>query len=128
MPVIDTEGWIEADPKPLAQAIANLIAHALDAVDGEREPRVDLACGENLAGTTVWLQIVDNGALAADERADDDRPFREVGGEDPRLGLAYAKKVIEALGGAVELEPEPGRGTRTVVSFPKRSIEEGIPA
>jgi signal transduction histidine kinase len=45
------------------------------------------------------------------------------------LGLAICKTIIEAYGGSIELESQPGRGTRVRVELPVVTAEaEGMPA
>jgi two-component system phosphate regulon sensor histidine kinase PhoR len=38
------------------------------------------------------------------------------------LGLAIAEEAVRALGGTIELESEPGAGTRVLVAVPSAKI------
>jgi signal transduction histidine kinase len=67
----------------------------------------------------VDLEIIDNGA-GMDE-ATRSKMFQvffstRTGGSG--LGLPTVRKIVEAHGGTIDCESEPGRGTRFVISFP----------
>jgi signal transduction histidine kinase len=40
------------------------------------------------------------------------------------LGLSICRQIVEAQGGKIWLESEPGRGTTVFVSFPALTVEE----
>jgi two-component system sensor histidine kinase BaeS len=44
------------------------------------------------------------------------------------LGLAIAKAVVEVLGGSIECQSTPGRGSTFTVSLPSSAAPAGIPA
>ena len=121
----DTEGSLRGDPEKLRRVAINLIGNAIDAVgpvrgDGDAQPRVELALGENLAGTEVWLRVRDNGPgiePAALARIFD--PFFSDKDSGTGLGLSITRKLVEAHGGEIEVESEPGRGTGFVLTFPR---------
>ncbi|MEE9282106.1 MAG: hypothetical protein V3V67_18220 [Myxococcota bacterium] len=60
---LDSAGRIRADVNELQEAFTGLLKSALDALaDAEpAEPRVEVAMGENLARTQVWVRIRHNG-------------------------------------------------------------------
>ncbi len=56
-------------------------------------------------------------AIIFDEfRQADDRLTRQYGGAG--LGLAITRKIVELLGGEIEVVSEPGRGSRFRVVYP----------
>jgi len=77
-------------------------------------------------GTETAIRVTDTGpGIAAEHlphvferfyRADKARS-RELGGSG--LGLSIARGVVEAHGGRIELQSEPGRGTSCVVTLPR---------
>jgi len=120
-------GALIGDPEKLRRVVLNLVGNALEALDGQRTPppRVDVEAGENLAGTEVWLRVRDNGAGIPDERlAEIWTPFRTSKANGTGLGLAIVRKIVEAHGGAVEVESAPGRGTSFLVTLPRKALAE----
>lgn len=124
----DCEGTMRGDPEMLRRVAINLVGNAMDALaDGAVErPRVDVALGENLAGTEVWLRISDNGAgIEPDVRERIFNPFYTSKEHGTGLGLPITKKLVEAHGGEIELTSSRGSGAEFVLTFPKagRSAE-----
>lgn len=120
-------GALVADPEKLRRVVLNLVGNALDALEGQHSPapRVDVEAGENLAGTEVWLRVRDNGAGIPDERlAEIWTPFRTSKANGTGLGLAIVRKIVEAHGGAIEVESAPGRGTAFLVTLPRKGLAE----
>jgi signal transduction histidine kinase len=119
---IDAEGVLRGDAEQLRRALANLLGNALDALEGARTPapRIDVALGENLAGTEVWVRIRDNGpGLDSDALAKLFRPFHTTKAEGTGLGLAVTRKLVEAHGGSIEAHSEPGAGAEFLITLPK---------
>lgn len=116
---LDASGALRA---PLAdgaleQVLDNLIANALEvAPPGSR---VDVAAAEHADGVVVT--VADRGpGMDAESRAHafdrfwSGRPERTGSG----LGLAIVKRLVEADGGDVELDENPGGGLRARVTLP----------
>lgn len=120
-------GALVADPEKLRRVVLNLVANALEALEGRAAPapRVEIEAGGNLAGSEVWLRVRDNGPGIAPERLDEIwAPFRTSKANGTGLGLAIVRKIVEAHGGAVEVESAPGRGTSFLVTLPRRALAE----
>jgi signal transduction histidine kinase len=76
-------------------------------------------------GNNVLMSVTDTGIGISPE--DQNRVFHRFERVDPNaresgagLGLALTKSLIELHGGTVELESEPGKGTRAVCRVPIR--------
>jgi len=120
---------IRADRAHLGAALLNLaanardampsggvlrVATALDEVDGERARRLGLAPGRH-----VSIFVSDTGA-GIDEatRARLFEPFFTTKPAGNGLGLASAHGTVRQLGGAIEVESAPGRGSTFRVVLP----------
>ncbi|MAG32968.1 MAG: hypothetical protein CL908_18990 [Deltaproteobacteria bacterium] len=118
----DRPGAMRGDSEKLRRVIENLISNAIDAVTaaGVPAPRIELSGGENLAGSEIWLRVVDNGpGIPAEDRDRIWSPFYTTREEGTGLGLALSRKTVEAHGGCIEVVSDPGSGTEFVLAFPK---------
>jgi hypothetical protein len=109
----DADGVVSGDRELLQQALGELLDAALDELElaGDPSPRLDVEVGESLAGTEVWLRV----------RAESGRPAgRAPSPPARRPGLAAAREIVEAHGGAFESHDAPGAGFEAVLTFPKR--------
>ena len=120
----DTPGDMQGDADKLRRVVINLIGNAMDAMDGAgtASPRLHIMSGDNLAGTEVWLRVQDNGpGIPPETLSKIFDPFYTTKRQGTGLGLALSKKVVEAHGGAMEVESSPETGTEFVLSFPKEA-------
>jgi signal transduction histidine kinase len=115
--VVDGNPVIETDGDRVLQVISNLLSNAFRwTPDGGR---VQLALTQ--VDGTVRVAVGDSGpGIAADERERIFRPFWSRDGQGTGLGLAIAHELAAALGGRIELETEPGAGSRFQLVLPAR--------
>ncbi len=116
---------IEVDPGRMTQVLTNILDNALRHTP--EGGRISLAAYET--DTMVELSVQDSGpGLHMEDvdriferfyRADASRQ-REDGGSG--LGLAIAKSIVQAHGGQLSAESEPGAGLRVKIRLPKKSI------
>ena len=106
--------------KEIHQALFTLVSNAFEAMGGEGELRLGTARREG--GVAVTIEDTGRG-MGQEELA---RLFeirfaakRERVGV--RMGLAMARSIVERHGGRIEVESEPGRGTRFTITLPLRS-------
>jgi len=128
---------IEADDAQLSQVVMNLLTNAVEAV-GEGEGRIAISTGttridassrreallgEELAeGTYAYLEVSDTGCgMDADTRSRIFDPFYTTKFTGRGLGLAAVLGIVRGHRGAIEIDSEPGRGTRFRVLFPSAS-------
>jgi signal transduction histidine kinase len=120
----DGGGMMAGDPEQLRRVLINLIGNALDALEsaGTRDPRIEVATGEDLAGREVWLRVRDNGpGMDAQALERIFSPFYSSKTSGTGLGLAISKKVVDAHGGSIEARSTPGGGAEFLLTFPKRA-------
>jgi signal transduction histidine kinase len=121
---VTTRGEMRGDPEMLRRVIINLVANALDALEAQRtpRPRLSLAAGENLAATEVWLRVRDNGpGLEPAALPKLFSPFYTSKADGTGLGLAISRKLVEAHGGSIEVQSQPGAGSEFLLTFPRRA-------
>ena len=112
---------IPADREALSRALWNLLENAAK----YSEPDAPIRVFARRHDDTVLMGVTDEGAgIPADERR---RIFQKfVRGSDAKragirgvgLGLALVSRIVEAHGGAVRLESEPGRGSTFTLVLP----------
>ncbi|GAB6064142.1 two-component system sensor histidine kinase NtrB [Deferrisoma palaeochoriense] len=107
---------IPHDPDRLEQVVVNLLQNAVEAAGAGGEVRVRVWTEAD----GVVLEVADTGPGVPEEIAP--RLFEPfVSGKPGRgrgLGLAVCREIVEAHGGQVSWESEPGRGTRFRVRLP----------
>ena len=110
---------VEGDPAELREMLTNLIFNAVDA-QPEGGGTVTLRAHAADGGKSVCLEVADNGAGMSEEvRRRCLEPFFTTKGEaGTGLGLSAVYGIIQRHGGGIDIESEPGRGTRFVISLP----------
>jgi two-component system sensor histidine kinase BaeS len=111
----DARPVIVTDGDRVLQIISNLLANAFRwTPDGGR---VDLEL--SAANGTVSVLVGDTGpGIPPEEQDRIFRPFVSRDGTGTGLGLAIAHELAAALGGRIELESEPGQGSRFELLLP----------
>ncbi|MEM7413682.1 MAG: HAMP domain-containing sensor histidine kinase [Myxococcota bacterium] len=120
---IGTRAVLHGDPDKLRRVLINLVGNALDALQGSAtpDPRLLVQAGENLAGTECWVRVRDNGpGIDPEALRKIFSPFYTSKDSGTGLGLAISKKVVDAHGGSIEAQSEPGDGTEFTITIPKR--------
>jgi signal transduction histidine kinase/DNA-binding response OmpR family regulator/HAMP domain-containing protein len=108
-----------ADPARIRQVLTNLMtnAHLYTGKGGT------LSVSARQSGQYVALDVADDGRGMTEEEARQafDRFYRAGEGDGPGtgLGLAIVQSLVELHGGRVDLETEPGQGSRFTVLIPK---------
>jgi signal transduction histidine kinase len=115
---------VDADPVLLRRVIDNLLENAHKYTDRAAEP-IELVARRSDDGNKIAIDVIDKGiGIAADDLPRVFRPFfradrsrtRATGGIG--LGLALAKRIVDAHGGTIELVSAPNEGTRARVRLP----------
>jgi PAS domain S-box-containing protein len=124
---------IDADPTQIHQVILNLCINALEAMPGQgvlslssRSRFIEEPWAAELmlpVGHYVELQVADSGMGMTEEvKQRIFEPFFTTKNRDgisgTGLGLSTVYGIVHAHGGAIEVDSEPGQGTRFRVLFP----------
>ena len=120
---------VPGDAEHLYQAILNLVANAIDAMEEEGGTlTVRLSAPGDPEGRggalpdRLLLEVEDTGSgIKPEETPDVFNPFFTTKSGGTGLGLAIAHKIIEDHGGAVTFRSAPGRGTVFTVALPLRT-------
>ncbi|MEW5993985.1 MAG: PAS domain-containing sensor histidine kinase [Candidatus Zixiibacteriota bacterium] len=120
------DGRFEADARAIHSMLVNLIDNSFDACRLDRKkdtPRVTVAV-KGLPDH-VRFEITDNGIGMNRETREKAFTlfFSSKGSGGTGLGLFIANKIAQSHGGKIELESEPGRGSRFTVTIPRRRPE-----
>ena len=118
----DRSGEMRGDVEKLRRVIENLLLNAMEALASSKtaSPRIEVLGGENLAGTEIWVRVIDNGpGITQSDRERIWSPFFTTRQQGTGLGLALSRKTIEAHGGRIELLSDARQGTEFILSFPK---------
>jgi signal transduction histidine kinase len=110
-----------AQPLAMQQVLVNLLINALDAMESQKSPRLEISTthGEDYSA----IEVRDNGHGI--QKADLDRVFEpffttKPVGKGTGLGLSISYNLIREHGGRIEVVSEPGKGTTFTVLVPCR--------
>ena len=118
-----TEGIASADPTRLRQVLINLLSNAIK----YNRSGGTVAVESRAAASEVTLSVRDTGrGLRAEQIASLFEPFNRFGVESEGIegtgiGLTIVKALVDGMGGRIEVQSEPGRGTVFGVTLPAAS-------
>jgi two-component system, NtrC family, sensor histidine kinase HydH len=111
----------------MTQVFLNLCLNAIEAMDMGGVLRISLSFQDE---QTIRITVADTGIGIPKEdlhRVFD--PYFTTRSSGTGLGLAIVHKIVEAHGGEVHLESEPGKGTTATILLPiNKNVERGIPS
>ena len=115
---------LDVDAAQVQELVVNLVLNAVEA--SEEGQGVDIRCGvrDGGRGRALRLEVTDRGrGMDPEARALAFEPYYTTKEKGSGLGLANCLRIVEAHGGAIRVESEPGRGTRVVVDIP---VDSGL--
>jgi len=120
-------GPVQADPDLVRRVLGNLVANALK--HAPEAGRITLRAAR--AGEMIRFEVCDNGeGVAPMERERIFEKFARVDRDgkghrtDRGLGLTFCRMAVEAMGGRIHVEDEPGGGSRFCFTLPRAAGEE----
>jgi signal transduction histidine kinase len=114
------EGTLECVAEEFTQALTNLVQNAIEAVP-EEGGRVRVS--GHVEGDDLVLSVRDNGpGIPPDVQERLFTPFftTKGPGRGMGLGLTIARRVVQGLGGALQVVSTPGAGAEFIVRVPKK--------
>ena len=111
----------EIDRRIMGDVLTNLLRNAADACGGAGQITVSIA----RRGPGVCLDVADDGpGVPVDRRDEIFKPFQSFKDAGTGIGLAFARKVVEAHGASITLL-SPERGACFRITLPDRIVFEG---
>lgn len=120
---------VVGDGDRLRQVLANLLSNAVKFTEqGEVVVRAS-AHGGSEGRALIRFEVVDTGiGIAAQDRSRLFQAFSQIDGSMTRkyggtgLGLAISKKLVELMGGSLEVDSTPGKGSRFWFELPLERV------
>jgi putative PEP-CTERM system histidine kinase len=120
---------ILADREQIRSVVTNLLLNARDAVSGERAenhpsrtmgPEGHIQVRTERREGRVVLTVADNGCGMSPAFLKESlfRPFQSTKTKGLGIGMFQSRMIVEAHGGSIQVESEPGKGTTIRVSLP----------
>ncbi len=115
----ESANWVLGDAQRLKQVLLNLVGNAIKFTErGGASLKLAPTRGTS-ARPGVRFEVVDSGiGVPLELQGQLFQPFQQIDGSRSRrnggtgLGLAISQKIVEAMGGRIELESQPGHGAR----------------
>jgi two-component system sensor histidine kinase PilS (NtrC family) len=116
---VDAPLRVHADPAKLRQVLWNLLRNAADAaIAGGKHVHIEARAQD----TAVRVVVEDDGpGIPRELMTRMFEPFFTTKPHGTGLGLATCHAVVAEHDGAIDVETEPGKGTRMVVTLPRSS-------
>jgi two-component system sensor kinase FixL len=111
------------DKVQIQQVLLNLLRNAAEAV--ENMPRQEIIVDVQRMGKMVRISVADSGpGLASEVRAQPFQPFVTTKRGGMGMGLSVCRSIVEAHGGQLWTEDNPGGGTIFLFTVPEAPDEE----
>jgi two-component system sensor histidine kinase HydH len=108
---------VSVDPDRINQVLLNLYLNAIESMDagGELDVQLSYINGDK----NIEIQVSDTGCgIQKDDLAKIFDPYYTTKSSGTGLGLAIAHNIVEAMGGTIKVESQPGKGTTFSLLLP----------
>ena len=112
------------DRKWLEKALGNLVQNAIKFSDAGK-----IRVTASRDGTNIFFRVSDEGiGIQERERGKLFETFRQLDGSSTRtqggvgLGLIFARKLVQAMGGDISVQSEAGKGSEFIITIPYRPV------
>jgi two-component system, NtrC family, nitrogen regulation sensor histidine kinase NtrY len=107
------------DSGQMKRVLVNLIDNAMEALSGQDERSLRIACELARDGTMARLTVEDTGAgILPEDRERLFTPYFSTRKDGTGLGLSIASRIVSDHGGYIGAEPNSPRGTRFIIELP----------
>lgn len=108
---------LTADPDLIEQVLINLLLNAMDALNSQEDPRIEITAGINEYGR-VRIGIADNGPGIEPQALEKIFiPFFSTKKEGSGIGLSFSRQVMRLHHGTIHAQSLPGRQTLFSLRF-----------
>ncbi|MEM9460759.1 MAG: response regulator [Myxococcota bacterium] len=117
---LDPVPAVQADPGRLGQVVANLVLNAMQSLDGPDDDD-EVVVTTSTSGPWVLVTVRDTGCgIAPEDRARIFEPFYSTKPKTKNtgLGLSISQEIVQSLGGKIDFESQPNKGTCFFVRLP----------
>jgi nitrogen fixation/metabolism regulation signal transduction histidine kinase len=115
--------WAKADNRALQQVLLNIMANALDALDGQKKACLEIK--SQVARNAVHLSIIDNGCGMSEEMLKNIfKPFYTTKPHGTGLGLIISQKMLSQMNGDIKFSSELNKGSTVTIILPLYAHEE----
>jgi two-component system, NtrC family, sensor kinase len=127
MEITDEPSDFETDPGLLRQILINLLSNAFDAIAAvAKDGHVTISAGSTNGRVDIAISDTGAGISPEDQRSIFEPFYTTKGrGKGTGLGLAICRELSKALGGSIEVESTPGKGSTFTVHLPLHGPGEG---
>lgn len=116
--------WAKVDTRALQHVAMNILANAMDALDGRRDAALKIK-GEAL-NDIVMVSIIDNGCgMPEDLVKDVFKPFFTTKPHGTGLGLVISKKMLSQMNCGIDISSEKDIGTTVTLTMPRCAGADG---
>jgi len=112
------------DKDMIIEVLENIFLNAVDSMPGGGSLTVSIEKEDQPEPSSVVIRIQDTGGgISAEQMEMIFEPFytTKVAEQGTGLGLSISRKILESLGGTVEIESEVGKGSVVILSLPFRT-------